>query len=80
MSDESRTVGGAYAKITAHEDLCAERYDRINTTLEDLKEGQKAHSKAAWGIVLALLGWMGVQVWNGSPHVAQAATPAVAPK
>lgn len=69
---EPKTVAGAYAKIEAHEDLCAERYSRINTTLGELKDGQKAHSKAAWGIVLALLGWMAVQLWNGQQPAAPA--------
>lgn len=79
MSDGNQTVGGAYQKIEAHEDLCAERYKSINTTLEDLKEGQRNHAKAAWGIVLALLAWMGVQLWSGVPHTAPVAVSVAAP-
>ena len=75
---ESKSVAGAYAKIEAHEDLCAERYRAINETLGDLKSGQQNHSKAAWGIVLALLAWMGVQLWNGVPHPAAAPPAATA--
>ena len=77
MSDQ-KTVAGAYAKIEAHEDLCSERYRAINETLGDLKAGQQNHSKAAWGLVLALLGWMAVQLWNGVPHAALPTAVAVA--
>jgi hypothetical protein len=62
---ERQTVAGAYQKIESHEDLCAERYANINTTLGELKEGQRSHAKAAWGVVLALVAWMAVQLWNG---------------
>lgn len=75
---EPKTVGGAYAKIEAHEDLCAERYANIHSTLADLKAGQGNHSKAAWGIVLALLGWMAVQLWQGVPHAVAAPVVAAA--
>lgn len=68
MSGGHQTVAGAYQKIEAHEDLCAVRYAAINVTLGELKQGQKAHSNAAWGIVLALLGWMAVQLWSSIPH------------
>lgn len=75
MTDK-HTVAGAFARIEAHEDLCSERYKNIHETLGDLKTGQKTHARAAWGLVLALLGWMGVQLWNGQvthpanpPHV-----------
>lgn len=64
MSDERQTVAGAYAKIEAHEDLCAERYRRIDGTLSRLEDGQANHSKAAWGIVVALVAWMGMQLYN----------------
>lgn len=75
MSSESKTVAGAYARIDGHEELCAERYDRIHDTLSDLKEsqkelrkGQEGHQRAAWGIVMALIAWMGIQLWDGIPH------------
>lgn len=84
--NERQTVAGAYteaaeakAELKAHEDLCAERYDRINETLGDLKAGQKQHGRAAWGIVLALLSWMALQVWNGQvAHPAPAESHATA--
>ena len=75
---ESKTVAGAYAKIEAHEDLCAERYNRIGHALDKLEKGQESHSKAAWGIVLALLAWMAVQLWQGQGHAPVQVIPAVA--
>lgn len=75
MTDR-QSVAGAYQKIEAHEDLCAERYQNINNTLGELKAGQQDHRRAAWGIVLALLGWMAVQLWNGHAPAAHT-TPVV---
>lgn len=65
MADR-QTVSGAYAKIEAHEDLCAERYGNIHTTLTELKDGQKSHGRAAWGIALALVAWMAAQLWSAN--------------
>lgn len=64
MSDR-QTVAGAYQKIEGHEELCAERYKNINDTLGELKDGQKSHGRAAWGIALALVAWMAAQLWGG---------------
>ena len=63
---ESKTVAGAYAKIEAHEDLCAERYQAINGTLMDLKSTSKDQARVQWGVLLALLGFLALQVWNNS--------------
>lgn len=70
--NERKTVSDAYAhaesahqKIDGHEDLCAERYKNINDSLADLKAAIKGHQKIAWGIVIALLGWMAAQLWSG---------------
>jgi len=77
MTEGKQTVAGAYAKMNAHEDLCAERYDRINETLHDLKSGAK------WiiGLLIALMGWLAIQVWDGQKAAIAAAAirPAVAP-
>lgn len=69
MSDPRQTVAGAFQKIEAHEDLCAERYKAINDTLKDLKGSAKQHERAAWGIVLALVAWLGVQLYNDHSRV-----------
>lgn len=78
MTDERQTVAGAYAKMEAHEDLCALRYNAINETLKDLKSAARQHERAAWGIVLALVAWMSVQLWNDHLRPAPAAAPAAA--
>lgn len=60
------TVAGAYEKIEAHEDLCAERYKNIHEKLGDLKG---TLNKAVWGIVtvlISVIGWMAVQLWDGT--------------
>ena len=69
MSDPRQTVAGAFQKIEAHEDLCAARYEAINDTLKELKGSAKQHERAAWGIVLALVAWLGVQLYNDHSRV-----------
>jgi hypothetical protein len=58
---ETKTVAGAYAKIESHEELCAERYTNIHTTLEDLKGSSKALTRTAWGVLLAVLAFLAQQ-------------------
>lgn len=84
---------GAYARIEAHEDLCAERYRNIHQALDGLGkagEAERAENaryrqerrreeqeererrearerevrKILLGIVIALVGWMAVQLYN----------------
>ena len=70
--DQRKTLSGAHdkaesalAKIEAHEDVCAERYKAIAEGMGDLKTAVKSHQKIAWGIMVALVGWMAVQLWTG---------------
>jgi predicted negative regulator of RcsB-dependent stress response len=81
MSDR-QTVAGAYAKIEAHEDLCAERYSNIHDKLGELRDDAKNTGRLVVGVLLALLGWMAVQLWNGQavnpPSKAQALATVVA--
>lgn len=84
MSDR-QTIGGAYAEarkagaaLNAHEDLCAERYSNIHETLSELKADGKTQSRLVVGVLLSLLAWMGVQLWNGQvshPAPAEAHAP-----
>ena len=62
ITEGKQTLAGAYAKIDSHEDLCAERYRAINEPLGDLKSGAK------WiiGLLVALVGWFAVQMWDGN--------------
>jgi uncharacterized protein YbcC (UPF0753/DUF2309 family) len=71
MTDRSSGAGAmaransAHEKIESHEELCAERYSTIHSTLADLKADSRTQSRLVVGVLLALLGWMGVQLWNG---------------
>lgn len=58
--DGRQTVAGAYAKIDAHEELCAERYRGINEKLGWMLKGFV-------GLVLALLAWSMVQLYTLEP-------------
>jgi hypothetical protein len=61
---EKQTVAGAYAKIEAHEDLCAERYKNIHDSMGDLKGLIHWIIKGLAGLVFALLAWMAVQIYT----------------
>lgn len=54
--NERQTVAGAYAKIEGHEEVCAERYSSINTTLGKLESAAIRQSALLWGIVLSVGG------------------------
>jgi hypothetical protein len=56
MSDR-QTVSGAYAKIEAHEDLCAVRYDNINSSIADLKLGLKWVIGLLVGLLVSVSGY-----------------------
>ncbi len=77
MSDR-KTVVGAYEvandalqRISSHEELCAERYRRIDEGLGRLDVAITGHRKIALGVMgaagitaLSLIGWLGAQVWD----------------
>lgn len=46
----------AHAKIASHEELCAERYAGIHSTLGELKEAANRQSALLWGIILSVAG------------------------
>ena len=60
MSGERQTVAGAYLKIAAHEELCAERYRGINEKLSWVL-------RSLVGMLLALLAWALVQLYALEP-------------
>ncbi|WGM40800.1 hypothetical protein [Caulobacter sp. NIBR1757] len=60
MSGEHQTVAGAYLKIAAHEELCAERYRGINEKLSWVLRSLVC-------MVLALLAWALVQLYALEP-------------
>jgi hypothetical protein len=57
---EHQTVAGAYAKIDAHEDLCAERYKGINEKLGWIMGGLGM-------TIVGLVSWMAVQLYTLQP-------------
>lgn len=61
---ENKTVAGAYAKIEAHEELCAERYANIRSDINDLKNIIKSAGKMLASVALALLGWAAIQLYT----------------
>lgn len=42
--------------MTAHEELCAERYQTIAAALKDLKDDSKDKTKLLWGVLLSVAG------------------------
>lgn len=60
MSAERQTVAGAYMKMAAHEELCAERYRGINEKLSWVL-------RSLVGMLLALLAWALVQLYALEP-------------
>lgn len=63
--------------IEAHEDLCAERYRNINESIAELKSEFRSTSNeqkqilkwagtTAFGIIITMLGFLGVQVYNAN--------------
>lgn len=84
VGEGRQTVAGAYDKIEAHEDLCAERYTNIHAAIADLKADSKAGRNALYGMGAALLGWLLMQVYSDlkdaqHPSPAPAAVVAVNP-
>lgn len=60
MSDEPSIAAVAYEalnKINAHEQICTERYNNINTSLGDVKTGLKWLGGMMLSVLLAVLGW-----------------------
>ena len=68
MSEERQTVAGAYMKIAAHEQLCAERYRGINEKLSWVLGGMAT-------MLLSLLAWALLQVYTLEPLRARAQEP-----
>lgn len=61
---DTQTVAGAYAKIEAHEDICAVRYDGINASIKELKGLVHWILASVAGVALALIAWMAVQMYT----------------
>jgi len=81
VSEGRQTVAGAYQKIEAHEELCAERYANIHAKLDEVKGDQKAARNAMFGLAMAIVGWLVVQIYTDlkAPRAAPTAVVAVNP-
>lgn len=75
---EKQTVAGAFQKIEAHEDLCAERYKNIHGRIDDVKKGQDHHTAAVWALVVAVAGFLLVQAYNDLKNPPRTAAVAIA--
>lgn len=70
---ERQTVAGAYAKIEAHEDLCAERYRNIHEAIADMKSLLRWVLGGVASVVIAITGWLAVQVYHGATQLPERA-------
>lgn len=61
---ERQSVAGAYQKIESHERECALRYKALEEGLSDLKLGVRVVIAGVCSLVLAVLGWLAVQVYD----------------
>jgi len=69
-----REIDRVEADQRRHEAECALRYKELTDGMTDLKDGQKEMRKYAIGILIAIVGWMAVQLWEDvSVDQAQAA-------
>lgn len=68
MTEARQTIAGAYLRIAAHEELCAERYRGINEKLSWMLGGMAT-------MVMALLAWALVQLYALEPLRVRPAAP-----
>ncbi len=69
-----RDVDRVEAAQNTHERECALRYGELNASIRDLKDGMKWVIRLAVGIMLGLIGWLAVQLWESegkNPEPAQ---------
>lgn len=74
MDDAMAVAQRAFDKISSHEVLCAERWGEIRDDVRELKTTVSTFSKFAVGVMVALLGWGGAQLYGQvAPHSQPAA-------
>lgn len=66
MTNEPKTVAGAYAKIETHEEICAFRYNTINATLADLKDSMRWIFRGMVGVLIAIVGYVAATVYSSA--------------
>jgi len=67
MEEPRQTVSGAYDRISAHEDLCAERYRGIHEGLDDVRNWLRWILTGVVGVLISVLGWALFQVYSLEP-------------
>lgn len=60
--------------INAHEDLCAERYAHINTSISEIKGILKWAGTTGFLIIIGLLGFLAKTTWEAKEQAQQAAS------
>jgi hypothetical protein len=65
MTEQRQTVAGAYAEIAAHERECAIRYLGIQQTMDRVEGLIQWVLKGVIAVLLAVVSWALVQLWNG---------------
>jgi spore coat polysaccharide biosynthesis predicted glycosyltransferase SpsG len=56
----------AQVRILSHEELCAERYENIKASISDLKSIIKWAGTTMFGIIMLMLGWLAVQLYENN--------------
>lgn len=64
MARLQRDIDRVDAAQDKHEAECALRYGELNASIRDLKDGMKWVIRLGVGIVLGLMSWMAVQLWD----------------
>lgn len=64
---ERQSVAGAFAKIEAHEDLCAERYTNIQSAIAEMRGWLRWIFTGVVSLLLAMLGWSLFQLYALEP-------------
>ena len=59
-----REIDRVEADQTRHEAECALRYKELTGAIVDLRDSQKQTHRLAVGILLSVVGWLAVQLWN----------------
>src|SRR5262249_32007313 len=65
--------------ISNHEKRCEERYAGIQRSIQSIEGVLRALVKGAFGLLLAILGWLLVQLYNGNQARLAALDPPATP-
>lgn len=68
MVDEPMTAARVWDKLKSHEELCADRWQGIRDDVKDLRNAMSTASKIGLTVLIAMLGWMAVQVYDRISH------------